>query len=223
MKAWQGFLSNAILDGLGAGDAAPTDSAAMGNRDDDGTQERDERGRWAAMSDADLDSESKNVRAQFDAVQKQHRAYNAGQNEGARDGYNPHEGELSKHAARVTAIEKEKEKRDWTPEKTASRRAAWNAEIMRRKTSGEQMNLYEIQKKMGFRFDQMKEHIARHGLVKNRDLTPDERAQYDELVNRAGHLRDAALRGEHVARNNARAARLESQAEAIEAAAKQGA
>ena len=76
------------------------------------TQERDERGRWAAMSDADLDSESKNVRAQFDAVQKQHRAYNAGQNEGARDGYNPHEGELSKHAARVTAIEKEKEKRE---------------------------------------------------------------------------------------------------------------
>ena len=57
---------------------------------------------------------------------------------------------------------------------------------------------------------------------KPRDLTPAERAQYDDLVNRAGKLRDQALRGEHVTRNNARAARLEAQAEAIEATAKRG-
>ena len=55
-----------------------------------------------------------------------------------------------------------------------------------------------------------------------RELTPDERAQYDDLVNRAGLLRDDALRGVHVHRNNQRAAKLEAQAEAIEAAAKQG-
>jgi len=67
------------------------------------------------------------IETQLAALGTGRRAYNALQNEGATDGYNPQDSKISTLAAELTALNAELTAEEWTPEVIASRRAWFNA------------------------------------------------------------------------------------------------
>ena len=86
------------------------------------------------------------------------RKYNNLMNEGC-DGYVPSDPREAKLDAELRAM-----RAAWTKEVTMERRAAWNAEVMKYKAAGKKINLLELEKKMGFKFSDMKHYITKHRL-----------------------------------------------------------
>ena len=86
------------------------------------------------------------------------------QNEGG-EGYSHAESMASKNAASTLAkVAEEMAKSfaaEWTPEVTAARRAAWNAEAVKCKTTAQ---VGALQRKLGFGPNDLKKAIALHSL-----------------------------------------------------------
>ena len=85
-------------------------------------------------------------------------SYNNLQNEGATDGFNPYESEISELSSELVKANKESELLEWTPELLAERRAWFNAQCFKTPLAA-----YDGCESKGFKWSAMKDAVKRLG------------------------------------------------------------